>query len=206
VAQREVALERQSAAAQQRRRRGDDQRLRLQRQRLQLGVARAEVADVEVDAALAQRRRVVGRFGQQLQRGLRQPLLQRQQQRRAEDHGHALGQADDEVPRPLRHRRDRGRRGQRVGLGQQPRHRLAQPLRARRGHQAAAGAHQQRVAQRLAQPRQRMAGGRHAQVQALGRRGHAAAGQQRVQHAQQVEVVGFHGVQLSVLNIALVKR
>ncbi|MCY1430835.1 hypothetical protein D9M71_467910 [compost metagenome] len=59
---------------------------------------------------------------------------------------------------------------------------------ARGRYQAAAAAHQQRVAQQVAQTPQGMAYGWLAQMQALCRAGHMLFGEQGVQHHQQVEI------------------
>ena len=61
-------------------------------------------------------------------------------------------------------------------------------LRPRRRCDAAGGAHEQRVAQRQSQPRQRVAGRRLRQTEPLGRAADAARLVHRLEHVQQVEV------------------
>ncbi|MNN59762.1 hypothetical protein D3C81_1749030 [compost metagenome] len=80
-----------------------------------------------------------------------------------------------------------------AGLLDQRRHLLAQGQRPRRGHQATAGADQDRVAQRIANPAQGPAHGRRAQVHALRRADHAAFVEQGVEGDEQVHVREVHG-------------
>lgn len=80
-----------------------------------------------------------------------------------------------------------------MGLLDHVAHLLAQFQRARGRRQAAAGAYQYRVAQRVADPPQGAAHGRRAQVHAPGRPGDTAFVQQDIQGQQQVEVGQGHG-------------
>ncbi|MNJ58600.1 hypothetical protein D3C77_542400 [compost metagenome] len=61
-------------------------------------------------------------------------------------------------------------------------------MRPRRGLHAAAGAHEQRVVEQVAQARQGGADGGLAEEQFLGSTGHATLVHQRFEHDQQVEV------------------
>jgi hypothetical protein len=67
-------------------------------------------------------------------------------------------------------------------------HRLAERFGARGRDQRQALAHQQRVAEQLAQPGERVAHPRLAQPDPFGRPGDAALGEQRVERHQKVEV------------------
>ena len=83
-------------------------------------------------------------------------------------------------------------------------HELADPLaeleRAGRGNQAAPGPDQQRIARRLAQPRQGPAHRRRAEPQPPGRARDAAFGEQHVEGDQQVEIGSRHATDPSTVR------
>jgi len=148
----------------------------------------------EVDAAVAQQVGVLRlelRHEDEAQPG--GELADAGDERRAEILDEAAPVAEREGPHHFAHvdRLDRRQHG--LGLLHEQADAAAQLQRPRRGHEAAPGAHQQRVAGRGPQPRQRPAGRRRAEAQPARGARHAAFHEQRFESQKQVQVGLRHG-------------
>ena len=163
-----------------------------QRARAQLRRQLAVDPDREVRRALPQRLGVVGRVRREAQRDARRLLAQHAVERDAEDQQHVVGRQDDEAAL-LRLRRERPLRREHLRrAGDDLADPRLQQFGPRRQHHAPAGAHEQRVAELLADPRQRVAHRRRRQPEPRRRPRDAALLQQGVEGDEEAEVAGFH--------------
>lgn len=201
MAMRDVVLCRDLARPDQRMSRADhaDEVVAEQRLHAYFRTHGVQHADLQVGFARAQRRGGLLRLGREAQLHARRHVRDGGDQARAEGLDEAVVGAEGE------HALQRGqveRRRRRLQHGARVLDRGARTVAERFGigreHHLPASAHQQRIAGGVAQPGERATHRRGAQAQPARGAGDAAAGQQRVQGDQQVEVGGGHGVRRRV--------
>ena len=146
----------------------------------------------QINGAFAQGQAVFIRLLHKAQAYARRFLCNARNQCRPEVLGKAFAAAQGEGSHQLFQVDLRGRAEHRFGVLHQLRDALAQCECSGRGHEAAPGPDQQRVAGGFAQARQRPAHRRGAQPQALGGARHAAFREQHIEGDQQVEIGSGH--------------
>ncbi len=171
-----------------------DEDVVVERLGAQLGAVAGNDADVEVDRAVAQKADVlVGLGGEAQAHAGRRRRDRSAQPRRMTQHEGLVGAQGEVAPERLDI--DQGRRAQHgAHLAVQGPHLLGYGKGVGCGHHGAAGRHQDRIPQDLAQPRQGAAHRRGGKAQASRRRRDAAFVEQGVERGQEIKVEARHDV------------
>lgn len=180
-----------------------DEPIAEQRLHPDLGAERTHHPEVEIDPTVTQRLDVLFAFGREAQRYARRRGGHALHEARCEGAGEGVACTNREAAFERGEGHLAGRGDERVRLFHHGVHPLAQRQRPSGRHQAAARAHQDRIVEGEADARERPAHGGRGDVKTAGRAGHTALAEEGVERAQEAEVDGLHGEQLSIDQIAL---